>query len=146
MHCDALHWPLMAWSRRRKLWGLVTGILLGLAPIWLLMNQGQPSELRRSYDRVKIGMTDEEVMVHLAGDGSEIQEMMALAGRELVLTEIHAKRLVYTEKLRDEDVLVPVEVVIDFDDSDHVSGKRYESGILLKAHRWVNDLLQRLHW
>jgi hypothetical protein len=52
----AVHWCLMAWSRRRKWFVLVLG-LVALAAIWLW----PVSPLRNAYNQIREGMRDRQV-------------------------------------------------------------------------------------
>jgi hypothetical protein len=61
----ALHWPLMAWSRRRKVGLSVVAmalVVIIVAP-FLLPKNDEDEEVRAAYDRVQIGMTPAQVTV-----------------------------------------------------------------------------------
>jgi hypothetical protein len=129
-------WLLMRWSKRRKLGLLLLGAMAALALVLLPMGQGGNGPMRRIYDRIRIGMTADEVL-DIAPPDREI-------GRALVLADIRKTRVWTRLRLKDRE---PVEAVdIYFDSNQQVSDKKYRSSNFFKARYWFIALLRSLHW
>jgi hypothetical protein len=127
----------MAWPKRRALGFLVASGLVALFLIRWNCPAGRQCDV---YDRINIGMTADEVY--------------NVAGRKLY----GQNRADFLKSVRpNSDWPITLEqwggygrtteeIHISFDAKFRVADKRYESGFLLEAHRWFDDLLRRLHW
>jgi hypothetical protein len=124
----ALHWFLMAWSRRRSRFVLILAVLglVAFAAIWL-----QPvSPLRNAYNQIRVGMNGEQVGKVLEGRTSRIFGAFA-AGGYIGLTHQGA----------DGETLT-----ICWDAGGHIVGKEYHSGIEMKLRSLWDRLRGMLHW
>jgi hypothetical protein len=143
MSADALHWSLMAWSRRRKLGLLVVGALVALPALYsgsFLTPEDDP-QCRAAFDRIRIGMTAAEAEVAIY---PETAASAAVADRPGWMTyEMSAYRQIHISVMpfkveasrRTES---PGRLRIHFDKNLRVDAKRIESGI------WWWDALLRL--
>jgi len=135
MLADALHWFLMAWSRRRKLSLLLASVLLGLAASCLLNGRSKPSWLHSLYQRVKVGMTAGEVCDLLVEDHPSQVRPKA---RALWLAAIRPSS---AWSMGGENGVDHETLIIGFDGNLRVANKRFESD--KDIYSWFARIL---HW
>jgi hypothetical protein len=139
---DAVHWSLMAWSKRRISSLLVASGLVAFIALCLLKAEGKPGRLHNAYVRIRVGMPAGEVCDILSEDWRHSPAVQ----KQVRAAFLAGARPRSVWPLRQEQGGVCEEMYVSYDANLSVSHKRYDSGSSLKYLWWLDDLVRKFHW